>query len=63
MAFRGSRKTLPSARYAAALNVIEATGWTWDEYLAQPWDLVVELETRIAKRALAQKPLGAKHGK
>ena len=63
MAFKGYGKTMPSSRYAAALNVIEATGWTYDEYLAAPWDLVVEEEVRIAKRALAQKPVGAKHGK
>jgi hypothetical protein len=34
---------------------MEAHGWTWDEYLNAPWDLVVEAEIRLSKRALAEK--------
>jgi hypothetical protein len=32
-------------------------GWTWQEYLEQPWDLVAEAEVRLSKRALAEKRL------
>jgi len=37
---------------------MEAMGWTYDEYLAQPDDLIAELEVRIQK---ANAPRG-KHG-
>ena len=63
MAFKGQRKTIPSARYGPALAVIEATGWTWEEYLAQPWDLVAEFIVRLDKQALASRPKPEKtHG-
>lgn len=51
----GGRKTLPSSRYGEALAVMEAMHWTYDEYLAQPYDLIDEELTRLNKRALAEK--------
>ena len=50
----GGRKTLPSSRYAAELQVIEEMHWTHDEYLAAPYDLIDELAVRIQKRILAE---------
>jgi hypothetical protein len=61
MAYRGQRKTVPSSRYAAILDVIEAMHWTLDEYLAQPYDLIDELKTRLRKQALATKVTHGKH--
>jgi hypothetical protein len=63
MAYKGLRKRVPSARYGGLLDIIEATGWTYDELLAQPWDLVTEMLIRLQKRALAQAQPVRKHGK
>ena len=54
MAFKGQRKGVPSARYAGICDVIETTGWTYDEVMAQPWDLVEELHIRLRKRRVAE---------
>lgn len=62
MAYKGLRKRVPAARYGALLDVIEATGWTYDELLAQPWDMVTEMMIRLQKRSLAQAQQ-VKHGK
>lgn len=51
MLYAGQRHTLPGGRYTAALDVIEATGWTWEQYQAQPADLVTELHIRLCARA------------
>lgn len=59
MAYKGLRKTVPSARYGGILDVLEATGWTLDEYLAAPYDLIDEMTTRLHKQALAGKPHGS----
>ncbi len=57
MLYKGLRPkgTVPSSRYCRELDIIEATGWTHDEYLAQPADLVTELHIRLVKRAAAQR--------
>jgi len=56
MFYAGQRHAVPSSRYGAALDVMDAMHWTWQEYNGQPWDLVEEAHVRIAKRALAEKP-------
>ena len=50
----GGRKGVPSSRYGTALAVMEGMHWTYDEYLAAPYDLIDELTTRIRKRTLAE---------
>lgn len=59
MMFSGSRSTVPSSRYGAEIAVIEMTHWTHEQYLSQPWDLVIEIMTIIDKRNLAQKRAAA----
>lgn len=54
MLYRGTRKTAPSTRYGVYLEVIESTGWTWQEMLSQPADLVDEYITKLAARAQVQ---------
>ncbi len=51
MLYAQQRHTLPSSRYGAVLDVIEATGWTWEQYLAQPADMITELHIRLRERA------------
>ena len=34
-----------------AIGVMQGMGWTWDEYLDAPDDLIQELEIRFAKQA------------
>lgn len=58
MLYARSRHSVPSARYGAALDVMEALGWTYEQYLAAPYDLIDEEMIRLQKRALAQKPRG-----
>jgi hypothetical protein len=55
MFFRGDRKTVPASRYGAAISIIEATGWTYAQVLAQPDDLIDEFLIRLQKRARVQK--------
>jgi len=67
MWFRGQRKTLPSSRYADYLAIAEAYGWTYDDYLNAPAELVDEMRLRLRARALAEqqaiKKLETKHGR
>lgn len=55
MAFKRGKGSISHGLYTAALNVMDAMGWTWEEYLAQPDDLIAELEIRISKSGLARK--------
>ena len=57
----GGRRGVPASRYGSALMVMEEMGWTYAEYLAQPWDLIAEAETRLNKRALAEKRLAERN--
>jgi hypothetical protein len=59
MAYKGLRKTVPHARYGSILDVLQETGWTLDEYLAQPYDLIDELTVRLQKQALARAKNGS----
>ena len=61
MVYAGTRDTLPSSLWSGYLDVIEATGWTWQELRRQPATLVMELQVRLQKRAKAQKK-AAKNG-
>lgn len=54
MLFRGTRKTVPDSQYGIVLDILEATGWTWDEWRALPADLVDEMTVKFAKRAHEQ---------
>jgi hypothetical protein len=54
MLYKGLRNTVPHSRYGNEIMVIEATGWTDDEYNAQPWDMVTELGIRLQKRAIGE---------
>ncbi len=54
MLYAGSRKAVPSSRYGSILDVMEAMGWTFDDYLAQPADMIDELHVKLHKRALAE---------
>jgi hypothetical protein len=58
MAYKGLRKTVPHARYGSILDVLQEMGWTLDEYLAQPYDLIDELTIRLHKQALGAKTHG-----
>jgi hypothetical protein len=51
MFYAGQRKTLASSLYGVTIDVLELTGWTYDEYLAQPADLIDEMETRMVAKA------------
>ena len=50
----GVSHTLPSSEYGIALDVLRETGWTYEEYLAQPADLIDELETRMVAQIKEQ---------
>jgi hypothetical protein len=51
MFYGGRRKSLVSGAYGVIIDVLESTGWTWEEYLAQPADLIDEMETRMVAKA------------
>lgn len=53
MLYMGLRHTVPSSRYARELNIIDATGWTYDQVLAAPADLIDEIEARLRGKAIA----------
>lgn len=63
MLFRGTRKTVPDSQYGIVLDILEATGWTWQEWQAQPSDLVDEMTVKFAKRAHEQNREASKRGK
>lgn len=50
MYFKGQRKTVPSSRYWSYLLIIEETGWTLNDILDAPADLITEMAIRITKR-------------
>ena len=50
MFYRGKRKTVPHSEYGIVLDILEATGWTWEEWQAQPSDLCDEMIVRFSKR-------------
>lgn len=54
MLYRGSRRTVPSTRFGAYLEIIEETGWTWQQLVAQPADLVDEYIVKLSARARVQ---------
>ena len=54
MLYAGQRHTLPHSEYGIVLDVMRETGWTWDDYLSQPADLIDELETRMIAQADAE---------
>ncbi len=60
MFYKGSRKTLPGSVYGVTIDVLETTGWTYDEYLAQPADLIDEMETRMIAKSKAAAENSAK---
>ena len=50
--------------YGGAVDVMEMMGWTWDEYLDAPADLVDEIGARLAaKAAAARSPKRGTRGK
>jgi hypothetical protein len=53
--FRGDRNDVPSSLYGALPDLLERTGWTYQEYLEQPDDLVTEMMVRAERRALIQR--------
>ena len=53
MFYKGSRKTLPGSIYGVTIDILETTGWTYDEYLAQPADLIDEMEIRMIAKSKA----------
>ena len=63
MLFRGARKTVPASEYGIVLDILEATGWTWDEWRALPADLVDEMTVKFAKRAHEQSRKARDDGK
>lgn len=60
MFYAGSRKTLPGSIYGVVIDVLETTGWTYEEYLAQPADLIDEMETRLIAKSKAAAANAAK---
>ena len=60
MFYGGQRKTLASSLYGVMIDVMETTGWTYEEYLAQPADLVDEMETRLIAKSKAAAASAAK---
>lgn len=60
MFYAGSRKTLASSIYGVVIDVLETTGWTYEEYLAQPADLIDEMETRLIAKSKAAAANAAK---
>ena len=68
MAYRGTRKTIPSSRYGGLLEIMETTGWDWWTLQEQPADLVDEMLVKhTAKNRIeaeqATKAGKAQHGK
>lgn len=54
MLYAKQRRTLPSSLYGEVLDVMEAYGWTWDEYCNAPDDLIVEATIRLQKQRQAE---------
>ena len=63
MLYGGKRRTVPASEYGTVLDVLEETGWTWQEWQAQPHTLCDELLVRFAKRAQQQHREANKSGK
>ncbi len=51
MLYRSERSTVPASQYGIVLDILEETGWTWDEWRAQPAALCDEMIVRFRKRA------------
>jgi hypothetical protein len=41
----------PETRYGAAVGVMKEMGWSWQDYQDAPFDLVEEIEIRMAAEA------------
>jgi len=54
MLYARGRKTVPSSAYGIDLDILEATGWTWQEWQTQPATLCTEMRVKFAKRARQQ---------
>jgi hypothetical protein len=52
MFYRGTARKVPDSRWGGVLDVLEAFGWTYQEYQVQPWDLILEAHVKILKRAI-----------
>jgi hypothetical protein len=63
MLYRGKRTTVPASEYGIVLDILEATGWTWDEWQAQPADLADEMIVKFAKRIHEQNRKARDNGK
>jgi hypothetical protein len=53
MWYSGSRNSVPSARYHNERAVMRRYGWTYQQLLDQPWDLIAEDMIEISKEHLA----------
>jgi len=51
MLYRNERSTVPASQYGIVLDIMEETGWTWQEWQAQPAMLCDEMIVRFRKRA------------
>lgn len=51
----GQRRTVRGAQYGALIELMERTGWTYDELLAAPADLIDEMLARLSGLAAAER--------
>lgn len=50
MLAKGKRTTFTTGVYpAVVVEVLIATGWTYEQYLSEPDDLVAQIEARVSK--------------